>query len=601
MNLKNNKIIAAIKLIKKAYGKYTKHLVILAILGFIGGFLEAIGINAIIPLFSIMTEGQSSDNNVISQFINSIFNFLKIELDILPLLLFIAILFISKFILLLAFKYVRARIISSYESSVRSDLFSETMSTNWSYLMHQKSGYLEKTIMVDVENGKHLMSYLTDLILLATSLLIYVVVAISISVKITLITLIVGATLFLVFKKLIHKTKIIAAQEEQTMKNVASFINENVYGMKVIKTLPIKNQVISKANKFFQKFRLLQVKRLFLADINSQSIQLIGMLFILAVFYFTYQTDEKFNFATFAVIIYIVQKIFIYVQSGQNKLHNINAVAPYLQNVLKYQEALKQNKEEMSGTKEFKFNDKLSFNNIKFGYSKDENIIDFSNNKLSINKGEMIGLIGPSGAGKTTLVDLLLRLFKPNEGNITLDNININEIDQKQWQENIGYVSQDIFLINDTIENNIKFYEDISDDDMIEAAKAAHIYEFTQGLPDKFQTIIGERGMRLSGGQRQRIILARTLSKKPKILILDEATSALDGESEVLIQKAIDELRGKITVLAIAHRLSTIMNSDKIVVLEGGKITEQGTPKELLENKKSYFYKIYNIRKDTND
>ena len=183
-------------------------------------------------------------------------------------------------------------------------------------------------------------------------------------------------------------------------------------------------------------------------------------------------------------------------------------------------------------------------------------------------KGEFLGLIGPSGAGKTTIVDLLLRLLKPGHGSILLDGVDISGIDMKAWRTNVGYVSQDIFLFNESIADNIRFYSSsISDNAIEEAAKLANIHEFVMELPDKYQTVVGERGIRLSGGQRQRIALARVLARRPQILILDEATSALDNESEIKIQESIQKLKGKITILVIAHRLSTILNTDRLISL----------------------------------
>jgi ATP-binding cassette subfamily B protein len=209
----------------------------------------------------------------------------------------------------------------------------------------------------------------------------------------------------------------------------------------------------------------------------------------------------------------------------------------------------------------------------------------------------MIGLIGPSGVGKTTIVDLILRLFPLGSGKILMDGKSISRIDIKQWRKNIGYIPQDIFLMNDTIANNIRFYDNaISDEEIKQAAKKANIYDFIQTLPKKFSAVVGERGIFLSAGQRQRIVIARILARNPEFLILDEATSALDNESEIRIQKIIENLKGKITVLVIAHRLSTVINCDKLLILEKGKILEQGVPSELLKDKNSYFYKIYNIR-----
>jgi len=238
----------------------------------------------------------------------------------------------------------------------------------------------------------------------------------------------------------------------------------------------------------------------------------------------------------------------------------------------------------------------LEFKNIGFNYNNEKQILVDVN--FTIKKGEMVGLIGPSGAGKTTMVDIILRLFNPTKGEILLDGKNINEIDINEWRKNIGYVSQDIFLKNDTIANNIKFYNDlITDEEMSEAAKMANIYDFIETCPDKFNTVIGERGLLLSVGQRQRIVIARILARQPKILILDEATSALDNESEVQIQEVIENLKNKVTVLLIAHRLSTVMNCTNLLVLLDGEIKEQGSPEKLLADEKSYFYKVSNIRK----
>jgi subfamily B ATP-binding cassette protein MsbA len=212
---------------------------------------------------------------------------------------------------------------------------------------------------------------------------------------------------------------------------------------------------------------------------------------------------------------------------------------------------------------------------------------------FTVKRGQTVALVGPSGAGKTSVADLTLRLFRPTGGAVLLDGVNIEDISITEWRTNLGYVAQDVFLLNGSIEDNIRFYnEDLTHDEIVKASKQASIYDFIQTLPEGFATMVGDRGVLLSGGQRQRVALARALARKPKLLILDEATSALDSESERAIQESIQALHGTITVLIIAHRLTTVQDADIILVLDKGQIVEKGAPKQLLADQTSYFYRM---------
>lgn len=322
-------------------------------------------------------------------------------------------------------------------------------------------------------------------------------------------------------------------------------------------------------------------------------IQFVGLGFVALVFVYMYRSPG-FNFATFAVIVYAINQIFVQVQAVQVQVHAISSMVPYLDKAVIYMDEAKRNAEKKNFGSVFNFERELSFENIFFSYpERGEVVADFN---LSIKKGEMVGIIGPSGAGKTTIVDLLLRLYEPDKGEIKIDGKNINEINLDDWRGNIGYVAQDIFILNDTIKNNIIFYNKaVSEEGAIESAKLVNLHDFIMSLPDGYNTIVGDRGVFLSGGQRQRIILARILATKPQLLVLDEATSSLDGESELAIKEVIDNLRGKTTVIIIAHRLSTISSVDKLAVLENGKIKEIGKPDDLLKDRNSYFYKVNNL------
>lgn len=215
---------------------------------------------------------------------------------------------------------------------------------------------------------------------------------------------------------------------------------------------------------------------------------------------------------------------------------------------------------------------------------------------FSIKKGETIALVGASGGGKTTICHLIPNFYQPTSGTIKIDGINISDISLNALRKNIGFVQQDVFLFTGSIKDNIQYGKpDATDKDIISASKKANIYDFIMSLPNKFDTQIGERGVKLSGGQKQRISIARVFLKNPSILILDEATSALDNATEILIQQALNKLSYGRTTLVVAHRLSTIKNADRILVVEGGKIIEEGTHSVLLSQNGEYA-KLYNLQ-----
>ena len=224
---------------------------------------------------------------------------------------------------------------------------------------------------------------------------------------------------------------------------------------------------------------------------------------------------------------------------------------------------------------------KIGFNKVTFGYSQGQNIIE--NLCLDIPAGDTVAIVGSTGSGKSTLVKLLLRFYETVGGSITVDGVDIKEINLTDLRQAIGLVSQDVFLFHGTVKENIAYGSDATEDRIIEAAKIAEADEFISRLPQGYSTIVGERGQKLSGGQRQRIAIARAVLKNPPILILDEATSAVDNDTEAAIAKSLEKITQNRTTIAIAHRLSTIRHSDCIYVLEYGKIVERGTHEELLK------------------
>jgi len=239
------------------------------------------------------------------------------------------------------------------------------------------------------------------------------------------------------------------------------------------------------------------------------------------------------------------------------------------------------------------FANNILFQDIWFKFNGSEEFL-FRGVNFSVEKKKMTAIVGPSGRGKTTIVNLLLRLYVPDKGHISIDGIDISEYTYKSYLSRIGYVSQDTFIYNDTIRENIKFgFENCTEDMIIEAARQADAHEFILETSQGYDTVVGDAGIKLSGGQKQRIAIARAMLRKPEILILDEATSSLDNIAEKKVQDAINRISQETTLLVIAHRLSTIQNADNIIVVDDGRIIEQGRHEELL-NKRGAYFDLYN-------
>ena len=244
-------------------------------------------------------------------------------------------------------------------------------------------------------------------------------------------------------------------------------------------------------------------------------------------------------------------------------------------------------KKEKFGTKHLKkVKGNFEFENVSFGYNDKLILKDLS---FKIKENETVAFVGKSGAGKTTIFNLLCKMYDINEGTITIDGININDLDKDSIRGNITIISQNPYIFNMSIKDNLRLVKkDLTDKEMIKACEIACLDEFINELPDKYETIIGEGGVNLSGGQKQRLAIARALVQKTEIILFDEATSALDNITQEKITNALNNMKNEYTILIIAHRLSTIQNADRILYIEDGKIQKEGTHKYLLKNCKEY-------------
>lgn len=590
-------IASIAKLCNKGFGKYKPQIAVLLLLGFFSAFLEGVGISTLIPLFSRFTEGTATDDPT-SQILGRVLQLFGLGFAFKALLIIIVFAFILKSIFLFISYYISARITADYERDSRSGLFKGLLEAHWPFLTRQKIGYLETILIKDLTEVRVLLGFFAQASVALTSLIVYVAIALTISPTITLLSLVLGGAMFLVLKPLLYRIKALSKQQAEALSGMSHFVGEGVLGIKNIKAGSVIDAIAREADQYFFVLRQVNIKLKIFHQIPTLLSQPMSVFFVVSIFAFLY-TTENFELGIFIASMYLVYKIFTYIHSLQAIVYSVAEKIPYLERVIEFSEGVFRNKEQYGGKEAFQFEESIEFKNVRFFYTQERAVL--SNINVFIRRGEMVGLVGRSGSGKTTIADLLLRLMQPSWGNITADGVDITQININEWRKNIAYVSQDTFITNDTIFNNVKFYdESICDDDVFRAIKQAYMYDFVQSLPNGLKTEAGERGILFSGGEKQRLALARALARNSKILVLDEATSALDNESELMIQGAIEKLKGKMTIIVIAHRLSTLFNCDKVIFLEKGRIKEEGPPQKLLADKNSSFYKLYNIKEGAN-
>ncbi len=563
---------------------------VLILLGFLSAMLDGIGINMIIPFLSFLTGGGAlAGTDFITTATRNAFVFFHVPFAFRNLVIFMGLLIIGRAIAMILFSYMRARIVATFVRKEMEAVFSATLEAQWSYLLSLKQGYIHNTIFWDIKRASGLLDVFAQAAQSWSGCVVYLVIAFSISPGITAITVVVGAVFMLLFRPLVLKSQTIAAVASVAEKEFSHHMTEHLSNLKSVKISGQTPEIIKKGTHYLDKLKYAYEQAGIIQSAGTVLIQPLAFLFLMSVFFLSY-TSGSFNLAAFAATFYLIQKIFVYIQSAQATFHGISELMPYAENVSQYKRASTHSYEDCKTGDSFSFASNVSFEHVAFSYPNGTEV--FSDLSFTIQKGQSVAVIGSSGSGKTTVADLLLRLFTPSKGRIAIDGVSLEEVDLNDWRRHIGYVTQEAFLLHDSIAENIRFYRsDITDADIEHAIAQANLLPVIESLPAGKDTVVGDRGVMLSGGQRQRIALARALAGKPSILVLDEATSALDTESERLVQDSIEALYGTITVVVIAHRLSTIEKADNIIVLDKGEVIEQGTPQELRARPNSYYGK----------
>lgn len=483
--------------------------------------------------------------------------------------------------------------------NMRMHIFSNVSDLHIGYFSDQRKGDLMSRFTNDMSEVEgSVVNTLKSVLKEPITIIIYLSILFSISFKLTLFTLILLPVTGGLVAEIIKRLKRKARQSQEAMGRIVNILDETFGGMRVIKAFNARKFIIKRIDAETSYHRKVNLSISRKNELSSPLSEVLGVIIVAIILYYggnlvlnkqgELDAAEFIGFLVFYASMIQPAKNF---SNGITSLQKGTVAAERIFKVIDLEPAIK-NKPDAIVLDAFK--DSIEYKNVSFAYDKEPVLKDIN---LKIQKGKTIALVGSSGGGKSTLADLVPRFYDPQEGEVLLDGISLTDYEIESLRKQMGVVTQESILFNDTIFNNIAFgKEDATLEDVIEAAKVANAHEFISQTPEGYQTLIGERGSKLSGGQRQRIAIARAVLKNPPILILDEATSALDSESEKLVQDALTKLMKNRTSIVIAHRLSTIQHADEIVVIQNGQVMERGTHDELVA-KGGVYKKLSEIQK----
>ena len=507
--------------------------------------------------------------------------------------------FFGKNIFLYIKNYLLRIVELSLVRDIRNKLYAHIQSLSLGYFNRQKTGNLTSIVINDVEHLQiALGATFQKLFVEPINIITFVSLLFIISWKLALIALIIiplaGIAVIGIGKSIRRKSR----RTQKKVADIMQILSETLSSIRIVKAFANENNEIIKFSKESKNYFKLLLRRGRLDLLAGPITESFGV--VIGVILLWYGGTEVLmqrglnpeDFIRFILILFSILgpikqmgNVNLRIQTGYASAERIFSLLDTPKDIVEHSNPIQLKS----------FNNYIEFKNLSFEYEESEGLV-LSNINFKINKGEVVAIVGPSGAGKSTIADLIPRFYDPIDGEILIDQENIKKLSLVSLRKNMGIVTQDVILFNDTIKNNIAYAQPKATmESIINACKAANALEFIEEIPEGFEAIIGERGVKLSGGQKQRIAIARALLKNPPILILDEATSSLDTESEKKVQTAIEALLKDRTALIIAHRLSTVQSANKIITIEKGRISEIGTHNELYSNDGLY-RKLYDIQ-----
>ncbi len=541
------------------------------------------------PTFHLSVDGIFQ---TMSYYITSISN----EKGTFTAILFVSILFLSASLLSNLFRFLGLFFSSPIQvntaKDIRNALFHKILILPLSYYSNHKSGDIITRMNADVQEIETLLKNAMTLLFRDPWIVItFLIALLMISPLLTLISLLIFPLLTFILAKISNSIRRKSKQGQEQLSVIGSMFEESISGLRIIKgfnAIPFFVKKFKTTNEQFTRLTNKIYRKIELSSPVAEVLSTVSLCLVIGTGgYLIFHKSGHLQANTLILFILIFARLIPPIYAGVRSFNIIQKALISARRIFEIIDAKEEIIEKENALPIKKITKSIELKNVSFAYESNNWIL--KNINLSIEKGKTIAIVGMSGSGKTTLINLLPRFYDVTKGEILIDGINIKDYIISDIRSLTGLVSQDVLLFNDTVYNNICFgLENVSEEKVIEAAKIANADSFISEMPDAYQSIVGDRGVKLSGGQRQRISIARAVLRNPELLLLDEATSSLDNQSEILVQQAIENIMKNRTSIVIAHRLSTVQHADRIIVIHKGSITEQGTHTELLNNNQVY-------------
>ena len=576
---------------KVFYGYAGKKLYFLCVLVFFGGLSEGLGLSMLFPVLNF--ESKTETTNAYSQIVYGFLEFVGIGVSLFHLLGLLFAAFFLKSIFYFCQASLTSYICTDIAKNMRIGFSKKYAAMNYSYYVNTNIGYLNNIVTVEIDRAVAGLQTYIRIIVAIVFVFVYVSSAFIINWKITFLVLGLSLAMFFVLRKLSGILRRMSVLVTDTNARIQSLLIQFIYNFKYLKATGNFTYLVKTLEKKVKENRNYNFKSGVLQAIPMSIVEPVTILCLsgIILYHVGYLRQPM---AEIMILLVFFYRTFTRVFSIQKVWQKFNMYFGSIDVIKKVTNDLYIHNETSGSCRLNNFEKEICLRGANFAYDGTQVLFDIN---LVVPKNSSIGIVGESGGGKTTLFDIITGLIVLQSGRISIDGIDYKELNLSSLRSLIGYVTQEPVIFNDTIANNISFWEcdvqDLSCRKRIEnAAVLANCDSFINDAEMGYETILGDKGIKLSGGQCQRIAIARELFKEPEIMIFDEATSSLDTESEILIQKSINSMKGQRTIVIIAHRLSTIKECDYIYLLKKGRIVEEGNFDELYGDKNSHFYSM---------